>query len=58
MTSLLLTDWDMPHEHLKYAVDVWKGHFFNRLVGFSHQGRNHVRQRRGLLAQSFRALGD
>ncbi|KAL7342863.1 glycosyl transferase family 64 domain-containing protein [Rhodotorula toruloides] len=36
------TDWDMPHEHIKYAVDVWKGHFWDHLVGFYHQGRNHV----------------
>lgn len=39
----LSTDWDMPHEHIKYAVDVWKGHFWSHLVGFYHQGRNHVR---------------
>lgn len=37
------TDWDMPHEHIKYAIDVWKGHFWDHLVGFYHQGRNHVR---------------
>ncbi|GAA5852127.1 hypothetical protein JCM8547_000166 [Rhodosporidiobolus lusitaniae] len=37
-------DWDMPYEHLQYAVDTWKGHFFNHLVGFTHQGRNYVRR--------------
>lgn len=32
----------MPFEHLRYGVDVWKGHFWNNLIGFSHQGRNHA----------------
>ncbi|GAA98239.1 glycosyltransferase family 64 protein [Mixia osmundae IAM 14324] len=35
-------DFDMPHEHLKYAIETWRGHFWNHLVGFSHQGRNHI----------------
>ena len=32
----------MPFEHLRYGIDVWRGHFWNNLIGFSHQGRNHV----------------
>ncbi|GAA5985543.1 hypothetical protein JCM10908_007019 [Rhodotorula pacifica] len=35
-------DWEMPFEHLRYGIDVWRGHFWNNLIGFSHQGRNHV----------------
>ncbi|KAJ3091777.1 Exostoses (Multiple)-like 3 [Quaeritorhiza haematococci] len=34
-------DWNMPHEHLLYGAAVWKGHFFNHIVGFHHQGRTH-----------------
>ncbi|KAM0790421.1 hypothetical protein ACM66B_003302 [Microbotryomycetes sp. NB124-2] len=34
--------WEMPHEHLKYGIDTWRGHFWDNLVGFSHQGRNHI----------------
>ncbi|KAK4049319.1 hypothetical protein OIV83_004256 [Microbotryomycetes sp. JL201] len=34
--------WDMPHEHLRYGIDTWRGHFWDSLVGFSHQGRNHI----------------
>ncbi|CAF3821321.1 unnamed protein product [Rotaria sordida] len=35
-------DWDMPYSHMAFAIDTWRGHFFNNLVGFSHQGRNHI----------------
>ncbi|CAF1484768.1 unnamed protein product, partial [Didymodactylos carnosus] len=35
-------DWDMPYDHMAFAIDTWRGHFFHNLVGFSHQGRNHV----------------
>ncbi|GAA6057697.1 hypothetical protein NBRC10513_003040 [Rhodotorula toruloides] len=44
-SASLRRHWDMPHEHIKYAVDVWKGHFWDHLVGFYHQGRNHVVRR-------------
>ena len=35
-------DWDMPYSHMAFAIDTWRGHFFDNLVGFSHLGRNHV----------------
>lgn len=35
-------DWDMPYSHMAFAIDTWRGHFFNNLVGFSHLGRNHI----------------
>lgn len=37
-------DWDMPFEHLEWEYQVWKGNFMNNVVGFSHQGRNHVKR--------------
>lgn len=27
------SDWDMPYEHMEFAISVWKGNFFNHLVG-------------------------
>lgn len=35
-------DWDMPYEHMSFAIDTWRGHFFQNLVSYSHLGRNHV----------------
>ena len=37
-------DYDMSHTDMAFAIDTWRGHFFNNLVGFSQQGRNHVLQ--------------
>ncbi|KAJ3311802.1 hypothetical protein HDU76_003037, partial [Blyttiomyces sp. JEL0837] len=33
--------WNMPHEHLEFAVKLFQGHFYNHLIGFSHQGLTH-----------------
>ncbi|KAI9364524.1 glycosyl transferase family 64 domain-containing protein [Zopfochytrium polystomum] len=35
-------DWDMPHDHLAYAIQLFQGDFFNHLIGFQHQGRVHL----------------
>ena len=35
-------DWDMPHEHLAYVMELWKQQFFDHLVEFAHQGRSHT----------------
>ncbi|KAJ3099914.1 hypothetical protein HDU96_010532 [Phlyctochytrium bullatum] len=40
-------DWDMPHDHLTYAIRLWQASFFNHLVGFRHLGRQHYRGRDG-----------
>ena len=39
-------------EDLTFAYDVWKGHFFNHLVGFSFAGRNHIRLDGGSIVYS------
>ncbi|CAF4673390.1 unnamed protein product [Rotaria sp. Silwood1] len=35
-------DSDMPYSDMAFAIDTWRGHFFNNLVGFSHLGSNHI----------------
>lgn len=34
-------DFDMPLRNLSFAVETWRGHFWNQLVGFAGFGRNH-----------------
>ncbi|KAJ3416794.1 hypothetical protein HDV05_000168 [Chytridiales sp. JEL 0842] len=34
-------DWDMPHDHLTYAIKLFQDHFFNNLIGFRRLGRTH-----------------
>lgn len=34
-------DFDMPLRNISFAVDTWRGHFWNHLVGFAGFGRNH-----------------
>ncbi|KAJ3218173.1 Exostoses (Multiple)-like 3 [Dinochytrium kinnereticum] len=40
-------DWDMPHDHITYAIQLWQAQFFNHIVGFRHLGRQHFRGRDG-----------
>ena len=42
----------MPLEHIQYAMDVWRKQFYDRLVGFRHQGRAHSIGGDGLLRYS------
>lgn len=35
-------DLEVDHEHVLYAIRLWKGHFWDNLVGFLHQARNHM----------------
>jgi hypothetical protein len=34
-------DWNMKYDHIRFAVRVWQGQFFNHIVGHHHQGRTH-----------------
>ncbi|KAI8830248.1 exostosin, partial [Chytridium lagenaria] len=40
-------DWDMPHDHITFAIQLWQAQFFNHIVGFKHLGRQHFRGRDG-----------
>ncbi|KAI8615052.1 exostosin [Chytriomyces sp. MP71] len=34
-------DFDYPHRHLDYAIQLFQGEFFNNLIGFKHMARAH-----------------